>query len=556
MTVIKLNGLNLHAQIAAIQRALQDVIDISNIDVPDELVAALIKGTAGAGEETRGALGGRYVATVTPEAHGTVDGIDDTAAFQAAVDASAAFGLEVLVGRGRSYVLDTVGLLPGTRIRVDGTLTKKAGTQGALFSGTAVEGVRITGEGTIDGNKANQTAYTAGVGLLDFATCDDLLIEGITVTGHYLPLAETSGNTTASVYVRNSSRARVRDVTVTDYAREAIWLEDCEDSSIIDASCYGGIDSWSGFQCSGTRNLVANCRSIDAGASGMSVDSTYSLVIGCLVKNNRYFSGFNFGHDGIPADYTVVSGCTYHLDAGVNLTAVAGQANGFNAGNGSVEVGFVGCVSIGALGHGFNVSSGAKNARFTNCRATGSGLAGLNFFSAAAGDYISGSDLDLAGNTGGSFLSGGTSPAFDLFNVRISPTSVLAVVTTTADISANVTARGNIYVIPSTSTDYRELGVQRVSGGNTYKIAMGGSGTAGVLLAARDGTTFATLTFSYNGGAPVLTSNVPIKPPSYTTAGRPSAVSVGAGAMVYDTTLGKPVWSNGSVWKDAAGTTV
>lgn len=37
---------------------------------------------------------------------------------------------------------------------------------------------------------------------------------------------------------------------------------------------------------------------------------------------------------------------------------------------------------------------------------------------------------------------------------------------------------------------------------------------------------------------------------------RPSASTVGAGAMWYDTTLGKPIWSNGSAWKDAAGTTV
>ncbi len=41
-----------------------------------------------------------------------------------------------------------------------------------------------------------------------------------------------------------------------------------------------------------------------------------------------------------------------------------------------------------------------------------------------------------------------------------------------------------------------------------------------------------------------------------TTANRPSASIVGAGARYYDTTLGKPIWSNGSVWKDAAGTTV
>jgi len=40
------------------------------------------------------------------------------------------------------------------------------------------------------------------------------------------------------------------------------------------------------------------------------------------------------------------------------------------------------------------------------------------------------------------------------------------------------------------------------------------------------------------------------------TGSRPSASTAGAAAMFYDTTLGKPIWSNGSVWKDATGATV
>jgi hypothetical protein len=42
----------------------------------------------------------------------------------------------------------------------------------------------------------------------------------------------------------------------------------------------------------------------------------------------------------------------------------------------------------------------------------------------------------------------------------------------------------------------------------------------------------------------------------FTTAGRPSASTVGAGSCYYDTTLSKPVWSDGTNWKDASGTTV
>ena len=41
-----------------------------------------------------------------------------------------------------------------------------------------------------------------------------------------------------------------------------------------------------------------------------------------------------------------------------------------------------------------------------------------------------------------------------------------------------------------------------------------------------------------------------------TTANRPNAVTVGDGAQFYDTTLNKPIWSDGTNWRDAAGAVV
>lgn len=38
------------------------------------------------------------------------------------------------------------------------------------------------------------------------------------------------------------------------------------------------------------------------------------------------------------------------------------------------------------------------------------------------------------------------------------------------------------------------------------------------------------------------------------TGSRPSATTVGAGAQFYDTTLHKPIWSDGTAWRDATGT--
>lgn len=40
------------------------------------------------------------------------------------------------------------------------------------------------------------------------------------------------------------------------------------------------------------------------------------------------------------------------------------------------------------------------------------------------------------------------------------------------------------------------------------------------------------------------------------TTSRPSAVTAKAGAMFYDTTLAKPIWSDGTVWRDAFGSAV
>lgn len=40
------------------------------------------------------------------------------------------------------------------------------------------------------------------------------------------------------------------------------------------------------------------------------------------------------------------------------------------------------------------------------------------------------------------------------------------------------------------------------------------------------------------------------------TGGRPTASTAGVGAMFFDTTLNKPIWSTGSAWVDSAGTTV
>lgn len=58
------------------------------------------------------------------------------------------------------------------------------------------------------------------------------------------------------------------------------------------------------------------------------------------------------------------------------------------------------------------------------------------------------------------------------------------------------------------------------------------------------------------GSGNVISADTPVAVAAYSTTNRPNAGSVPAGSHIYDTTLGKPLWSNGSAWHDAVGTAV
>lgn len=53
-----------------------------------------------------------------------------------------------------------------------------------------------------------------------------------------------------------------------------------------------------------------------------------------------------------------------------------------------------------------------------------------------------------------------------------------------------------------------------------------------------------------------FTFGAPVQLKTSTTAARPSAATAGTGATIFDTTLGKPIFSDGTAWKDASGTAV
>lgn len=65
----------------------------------------------------------------------------------------------------------------------------------------------------------------------------------------------------------------------------------------------------------------------------------------------------------------------------------------------------------------------------------------------------------------------------------------------------------------------------------------------------------ATGPLELNSGS-TINVNAPLNTKSVATTARPDPTSLPAGTQIYDSTLGKPIWSNGTVWHDAVGTTV
>lgn len=78
-------------------------------------------------------------------------------------------------------------------------------------------------------------------------------------------------------------------------------------------------------------------------------------------------------------------------------------------------------------------------------------------------------------------------------------------------------------------------------------MAWGAGGSAGTDI---------TLSRYAANAARVLVTNRPFRAFTGITANRPVAADAGAGAQMYDTTLSKPIWSDGTIWRDAAGTAV
>lgn len=117
------------------------------------------------------------------------------------------------------------------------------------------------------------------------------------------------------------------------------------------------------------------------------------------------------------------------------------------------------------------------------------------------------------------------------------------------DISHHV---GAVQVTPATGEQWliiKDRGVWKLDGQLPFNIPPSSSPLAeGQTRIGSSGPT------ELNGS--LVNLNAPMRPMTADTAERPSASSVPAGSHIYDTTLHKPLWSDGTQWRDAAGSAV
>lgn len=94
-----------------------------------------------------------------------------------------------------------------------------------------------------------------------------------------------------------------------------------------------------------------------------------------------------------------------------------------------------------------------------------------------------------------------------------------------------------------------------LQGTATAFVVSGGPITMGADNTYDIGAAGATRPRTVYAGTDIVAARV-LKSQAANTASRPSAATVGAGGRYYDTTLNKPIWSDGTAWRDAAGTAV
>ncbi|WP_286828754.1 MULTISPECIES: beta strand repeat-containing protein [Kordiimonas] len=174
-------------------------------------------------------------------------------------------------------------------------------------------------------------------------------------------------------------------------------------------------------------------------------------------------------------------------------------------------------------------------------------------FGVAPNGYYKNRFAGTLNSDGGDTVAAGLVCSIDVVGAA-GDTSWLSTMVAGNGVGASITTQGNSETISTVATLYLSEPGLTVGPGDTVSNAS----TLYIQNAPTEGTNNYSLFVA--GGTSRLDGDVHcggvVRLLADTTANRPDATASGTGASMFDTTLGKPIWSDGSQWVDATGTAV
>lgn len=516
---------------AEVAQAAAEAAEAGATAPTDAVMAAKV---ADAASLTRAALNARYLdSTVASSTYGrrnVVNGLN-SAAINAAATAAGAGGT-IFIPRGPAasplvYTLDTAITLTDVSIESDGAVLNVT-----TDFGTGVAAITVTGSGSYPGAVyqgfsllATNTAYTAGNSPRNG--------NGITINGNAQP--------------------KFRDVTVRFFRSGFvlnnivghIWFDHCAASgNYYGVYCTLRNSDYYFQHCLINGNTFANFATpANQGFSGMVVRDShvgfapYGVYQEATPANqgaNKVFlQTVTFDH----ARFEAIGNAAIFTDAQQDASnfSIAGSLRTFDAGF-SWDAG---TYRIAARNHDYAVvlSQTGQELEFRN----GSypfAAGAVNAFHIKAANHSSLTISDSSNPTAALVTTDTGSPQVFAFSVPVvagtKPSfSGLTLTTTTGYIEWN---GSNVRFGADASSMYADMNA------GVFRIRNAAAGYASCL--------------DVNSTQATLPATSSLRTGRAVTGSRPSATTAGNGAMFYDTTLGKPIWSDGTVWRDAAGTAV
>lgn len=512
------------------------------------------------------------------------DGVtDDTAAMQAAF-AAIDVG-SVLLFNGLTIIVNDRLLISGkSGFTIDGQGgTIKAKNAMPVASDKEIIAIRNCSEFTmlnltVDGNRANRIPAEVAAHSIEFRSCSRFICQQV-----------SSNNAVVDGFIFNTSTNTDPTTYCLDFQMINCFADNCyrQGASVINAYNFkfsGGaytntngtapeagidIESNIGATIGNRTGTIDNCTFAGNNGFGIllsNIGGSHEFVI-----QNSYFSANDLGGVGVNTDDTHILNCVFrnHAGAGITQGVVTFQNQASIRGGSVVNCRFAdntnttACIFTFATTSGIDIAdniisnhaSYGISARGTSHNITGNSIFdcdGIGIVSncvssviannyvvratsrgvyqlAGAGTKITSNTIEDVQSVSGGYIQTDVSNTFMQNNVCVSTASA----PTTFGIylgssSINQTVVGNIF-------DNLH---------STQPIGLSGTVISQHVVYGNSGGTANTPRGSISG----------LGIPFYTTVGRPT--SIVGGQSIFDTTLNKPIWYNGTNWVDAAGTTV